>query len=292
MHVERLAIMNPLILESHFTGTSNLDTVMKKIDSPVFRERAFEKDLYARRICANRFRFVDEDVFRARYYGSADIIVAAPPIAPYTCRCSGKIKGISFEWLASLRRVRQCMPAYVFYENTVHAPWEAVRAKLTGWGYECALATVYASDVGAPHRHRRVYLLGCLEPIMIAKPFYKRNPYTLIPSPVPTMNRSPLTDKQRTKSNFQTWLSKHGNEPNDAFAHWSTIMGCPAPSGDDFMKDKERVAEWVMGIPYGWVTNQNFKHKDACRLIGNASVWHQAHLALWRTSQIVNRSFT
>lgn len=284
--------MDFLTLESHFTGTSNLDSVTKALDVPVLRERAFEKDLHARHVCAHRFRYIDGDIFRAHHYGSADIIIGAPPTDPYLCRCSGQIKGVSLEWLASLRRVRQCMPAYVFYECALHAPWEAVRAKLTGWGYECALATVYASDVGAPHRCRRVYLLGCLEPIMVAKPFYRRNPYTLIPSPVPTMNRSPLTDKQRTKSNFQTWLSKHGDEPNDAFAHWSTIMGYPAPSGDDFMKEKERVAEWMMGIPYGWVSSQSFKHKDACRLIGNASVWQQAHLALWRTSQMINRLFT
>ena len=283
--------MKLLTLESHFTGTSNLDTVMKTIDSPVFRERAFEKDLHARHVCAYHFCHTDEDVFRARHYGSADIIIGAPPTDPYTCRCSGQIKGLSLEWLASLRRVRQCMPVYVFYECTVHAPWEAVRAKLTGWGYECALATVYASDVGAPHRRRRVYLLGCLKPLMVEKPAYRRNPYTLIPSPTPIMNRSPLTDKQRTKSNFQTWLSKHGSEPNDAFAHWSTVMGRPAPSGDDFMMTKERVAEWMMGMPYGWVSKQGLKHRDACRLIGNASVWQQAHLALWRTSLMVNRLF-
>lgn len=281
-------IMNPLILESHFTGTSNLDTVMGKIDLPVFTGRAFEKNPHARHVCAHNFRRIDDDVFRARHYGSADIIIGAPPTEPYKCRCSGQVKGISFEWLASLRRVRQTMPVYVFYECMVHAPWEAVRARLTQWGYKCALATVFASDVGAPHRHRRAYLLGCLKPIMVTKPVYNRNPYTLIPSPTPTMNRSPLTDKQRTKSNFQTWLSKHGDEPNNAFAHWSTIMGCPAPSGDDFIRDKERVAEWMMGMPYGWVSNQNFKHLDACRLIGNASVWQQAHLALWRTSLAVN----
>lgn len=284
--------MNTLVFESHFTGTSNLDNVMKQLDLPVHRARAFEKSSHARHICSYRFSCIDEDVFRARHYGRADIIIGAPPTEPYMCRCSGQIKGISLEWQASLRRVRQTMPAHVFYECMLHAPWEAVRAKLAEWGYVCALATVSACDVGAPHRHRRVYLLGCRKPIMVSKPTYRRNPYTLIPSPTPTMNRSPLTDKQRTKSNFQTWLSKHGDETNDAFAHWSTIMGCPAPSGDDFMKDKERVAEWMMGIPYGWVSNQNFNHKNACRLIGNASVWQQAHLALWRTSQVVNRSLS
>lgn len=281
--------MEALILESHFTGTSNLDTVIRELEAPVLRKRAFENGEYARYICNRRFSHVDSNVFRARHYGSADVIIGAPPTAPYTCRCSGQIKGISLEWLASLRRVRQCMPAYVFYECTLHAPWEMVRARLKKWGYECALATVSACDVGAPHRRRRVYLLGCLKPLMVSKPSYRRNPYSLIPSPVPTMNRSPLTDKQHTKSNFQTWLSKHGDEHNDAFAHWSTVMGYQAPSGDDFMKDKERVAEWVMGIPYGWVSNQNFKHKAACELIGNASVWQQAHLALWRTSLEVNR---
>lgn len=281
--------MNTLILESHFTGTSNLDNVMKEIGEPVFRKRAFEKDAYARYVCAHRFSRVSCDVFKARHHGSADVIIGAPPTAPYTCRCSGQIKGISLEWLASLRRVRQCMPAYVFYECALHAPWEMVRARLTQWGYTCALATVLACDVGAPHRRRRVYLLACQKPLIVEKPMYKRNPYALIPSPTPTMNRSPLTDNQRTKSNFQTWLSKHGDEPNNAFTHWSTIMGYPAPSGDDFMKDKERVAEWMMGIPYGWVSNQNFKHKNACKLIGDASVWQQAHLALWRTSLTVNR---
>lgn len=281
--------MKPLILESHFTGTSNLDTVMEQIDGPVLRLRAFESEKSASLICSHRFRIIDSDIFRARHYGGADIIIGAPPTHLYTCRCSGAIKGLSLEWLASLRRVRQAMPRVVFYECTVHAPWDRVRARLSQWGYVCALATVSACDVGAPHRHRRVYLLGCLEPLNVKQPSYKRNPYTLVPSPTPTMNRSPLTDKQRTKSNFQTWLSRHGDEPSDAFAHWALTMGCASPSDDDFMKKKERVAEWMMGIPYGWVSNQNLSHRTACLLIGSASVWQQAHLGLWRTSLEVNR---
>lgn len=281
--------MKPLILESHFTGTSNLDTVMGQIDRPVLRLRAFEKEKSASLVCSHRFRIIDSDVFRARHYGGADIIIGAPPIHLYTCRCSGAIKGLSLEWLASLRRVRQVMPRFVFYECTVHAPWGRVRARLSQWGYVCALATVSACDVGAPHRHKRTYLLGCLEPLNVKRPFYKCNPYKLVPSPTPTMNRSPLTDKQRTKSNFQTWLSNHGDEPNDAFAHWSTIMGSVCPSSNDFIRDKELVAEWMMGIPYGWVSNQNLSHRTACLLIGSASVWQQAHLGLWRTSLEVNR---
>jgi site-specific DNA-cytosine methylase len=284
--------MKPLILESHFTGTSNLDTVMTQIDSPVLMMRAFEKVKSASFICSDRFRIIDSDVFRARHHGGADIIIGAPPIHPYTCRCSGAIKGLSLEWLASLRRVRQVMPRFVLYECTVHAPWDRVRVRLSQCGYVCALATVSARDAGAPHMRKRTYLLACLEPFNVKPPFYKRNPYTLIPSPTPTMNRSPLTDKQRTKSNFQTWLSKYGDEPNDAFAHWSAIMGYEAPSSNDFIKKKERVAEWMMGIPYGWVSNQNLSHRTACSLIGSASVWQQAHLGLWRTSLEVNRLLT
>lgn len=281
--------MKPLLLESHFTGTSSLDSVMEQIGDPVLRLRAFEKDKSASFICSHRFQIIDSDVFRARRYGGADIIIGAPPTRLYTCRCSGAINGLSPEWLASLCRVRQVLPRFVFYECTVHAPWDRVRASLSQCGYVCALATVNACDVGAPHRRKRIYLLGCLEPLNVKQPFYKRNPYTLVPSPTPTMNRSPLTDKQKTKSNFQTWLSKHGDEPSDAFAHWSTVMGYVAPSADDFMKKKERVAEWMMGIPYGWVSNQNLSHKTACLLIGSASVWQQAHLGLWRTSLEVNR---
>lgn len=281
--------MKPLILESHFTGTSNLDTVMGQIDMPVLRSRAFDNEKHAASICSHRFRTIDSTVFRARHYGGADIIIGAPPTHLYTCRCSGSIKGLSLEWLASLRRVRQVMPHFVFYECTVHAPWGRVRERLSQWGYVCALTTVSACDVGAPHRRKRTCLLACLEPLNVKPPRYKRNPYTLIPSPTPTMNRSPLTDKQRTKSNFQTWLSKHGDEPNDAFAHWSMIMGSACPRSDDFIRDKELVAEWMMGIPYGWVSNQNLSHRTACLLIGSASVWQQAHLALWRTSLEVNR---
>lgn len=281
--------MKPLILESHFTGTSNLDTVMGQIDRPVLRLRAFESEKNASLVCSHRFRIIDSDIFRARHYGGADIIIGAPPTHLYNCRCSGAVKGLSLEWLASLRRVRQAMPRFVFYECTVHAPWDRVRARLSQWGYVCSLATVSACDVGAPHRHRRTYLLGCLESLNVKPPFYKRNPHILVPSPTPTMNRSPLTDKQRTKSNFQTWLSKHGDEPNDAFAHWATIMGSVCPSSDDFIKRKELVAEWMMGIPYGWVSNQNLSHRTACLYIGSASVWQQAHLGLWRASLEVNR---
>ena len=281
-----------MLVESHFTGTGNLDRLLDVLTTPVRRVIAFESDADARRVCAPYYRFVDVNVFRARHYNRPHFIIGAPPTAPYTCSCSGRIKGISMEWLASLRRVRQCMPAYVFYECTLHAPWEAVRVRLVQWGYKCSLATVGACDVGAPYRRKRTYLLGCLEPINVKRPTYRRNPYKLIPAPSPTMNRSPLTDNQRTKTNFQTWLSKHGDEPNDAFAHWSTVMGSVAPSGDDFMREKELVGEWLMGLSYGWVTDLSLKHRKACQLIGNASLWQQAHLGLWRTSLAVNRLFS
>ena len=78
--------MNSLILESHFTGTSNLDTVTKAIDLPVIRKRAFERDLHALHVCAHRFQHIDKDVSRAPHYGSADIIIGAPPADLYTCK--------------------------------------------------------------------------------------------------------------------------------------------------------------------------------------------------------------
>lgn len=70
-----------------------------------------------------------------------------------------------------------------------------------------------------------------------------------------------------------------------AIRRWEAIIGRQAPSPTEFgprgnVRLSPRFAEWMMGIPPGWVTGLGFSRKDMFRFIGNGVVPLQAALAI------------
>lgn len=70
-----------------------------------------------------------------------------------------------------------------------------------------------------------------------------------------------------------------------AIRRWEAIMGRTAPPPTETgprgnIRLSPRFAEWMMGVPDGWVTDFGFPRKDVFRLIGNGVVPLQAALAI------------
>lgn len=70
-----------------------------------------------------------------------------------------------------------------------------------------------------------------------------------------------------------------------AIRRWEAITGQPAPLPTEFgrrgnIRLSPRFAEWMMGVPPGWITGLGFSRKDTFRLIGNGVVPLQAALAI------------
>jgi len=280
-----------MIVESHFTGTGNFDRVLSWVHDDIQLMRAFDCDANAREVIRNKYQVVGNDVSWARDYGRADVIIGSPPCQPYSVAGSGRVLGISREWLVSLSRVRQARPVWVVYENVVGAPWNAVCDALEGMGYAVCVCNVHAYECGAPHVRARVFLLAVKEPFIIDAPTYKKYKGSRMPTPTASMNTGPGRRGRKGGLNLQTWISENRDIHEWPIEPWFQTLGWMPINNDSINDLVECAGEWLMGFPYNAIRKYRFSHRTACRLIGNATLPQQAHLGLWRMSLTVNRLF-
>ena len=91
--------------------------------------------------------------------GSIDIITAGFPCQLYSRAARGRNRGEPL-WPEVVRLVEEVHPRQVFLENVPAAPWDEVSNGLRNLGYNCASRVFCSSEVGAPTRRRRVFLLA------------------------------------------------------------------------------------------------------------------------------------
>jgi DNA (cytosine-5)-methyltransferase 1 len=93
-----------------------------------------------------------------------DIVTAGFPCQPWSV--AGQRKGTDDErwlWPLIFRLVREIRPRSIFLENVpglLHGGIEHVLGDLASVGFDAEWTSVRASDVGAPHRRERVFILG------------------------------------------------------------------------------------------------------------------------------------
>lgn len=74
--------------------------------------------------------------------------------------------------------------------------------------------------------------------------------------------------------NFETY--------KPALARWAKIIGRSAPEPVVGKKLNPKFAEWLMGLPAGWVTDVPISSAEMIKACGNGVVPQQAKLALER----------
>lgn len=128
--------------------------------------RFVEINPFRRMVLAQHFPDVpiDEDVTQHQGEpGSADVIVGGPPCQKtgVASAIQGKRTGESL-WVEMGRIVQRVEPGWVVVEQPPgNAQWEAeVTGDLEESGYHVARVQLAASDFGAPHIRRRVFLLA------------------------------------------------------------------------------------------------------------------------------------
>lgn len=278
-----------MIVESHFTGTGNFDHVLSWVHDDVQLMRAFDCDANAREVIKGKYQIVGNDVSWARDYGRADLVIGSPPCQPYSVSGSGIVLGLSSEWLTSLLRVRQARPIWVVYEGVTGAPWREVCDMLEKLGYTVTLSSVRAYECGAPHERHRVFLLAAKEAFTIRAPMYKRYTGPMMPTPLASMILEQGRYGRKGRPNLQTWISENRDMNTWPIEQWSQTTGWRPVNNESFNNLVECAGEWLMGFTNHAIRKYHFSHRTACRLIGNAVLPQQAHIALWRASLEVNR---
>ncbi|WP_442910867.1 DNA cytosine methyltransferase [Kitasatospora sp. NBC_01266] len=153
------------------TGTAALDLAVEAV-LPARLAWCADNDPAARLLLAHRFPHVPNlgDLTAVDWYTvePVEILTAGFPCQDisYAGRGAGLMEGTrSGLWHTIAHAVRVLAPRYVFVENVTalrRRGLDTVAADLAVSGYDLAWRCLRASDVGAPHRRDRLFLLGLL----------------------------------------------------------------------------------------------------------------------------------
>ena len=231
---------------------------------------------------------------------------------------AGQRKGItegtrSGVWIDVVRGIRVLRPQLVIVENVAALRWRngglhRVLGDLAEAGYDTVWRSVRASDIGAPHRRERVFLLAW-PAAANATSTRRRQPRPRRPHPAPCP-RSPGESARRRQRDVCTRPPNHTRAQVDtvvrssrtrifptrstpsrwrdyswAIANWESVTGrrtphptVPGRHGGPVLAPA--FVEHLMGVPPGWVTELPLSRVDQLRILGNGVVPLQAAFAV------------
>ncbi len=185
----------------------------------------------------------------------------------------GTRSGLFFDVIRAINTLR---PSMVVIENVAALRWrggglDVVLAELHHAGYDCLWTSLRASDIGAPHRRERVFLLAWPRDLPVHNPG-RDTGEPCRPHLVPAAPSETNTDI--------AWGAYE-----TAIRRWEAILGRPAPSPvEPGRAGRPRLAprfvEWLMGLNDGYVTSLDLPRTAQLRILGNGVVPLQATVAL------------
>ena len=222
-----------------------------------------------------------------------DILTAGYPCQPFSQ--AGQRKGANDPrhlWPNIKEIIGTLRPRIVILENVrghLSLGFKEVLQDLTQIGYDAKWTIVRASDVGAPHRRERLFILA--EPSNPNGAPYQqlRGTNRTVPGKgEEVINR---TDRQVAGPSSQT-ISNSNTEQLSTnrqaqrlgwrFETPSELSMRRTPNPLDQSKLNPIFVEYMMGLPEGWVTDLGFSRAQQFKLLGNGVVPQQAYEAVRR----------
>jgi len=259
------------------TGYGGLDMA---VESFLGAETAWtcEIDRYASQVIEKRINKPNHGDLKSTNWVEVepiDILTAGYPCQPFSN--AGQRKGKDDErhlWPYIKDIVGILRPQYVFLENVrghFRLGFREVLSDLTSIGYDATWRLIRASDVGAPHRRERLFILAYAN--------------------VERLQRSSRTGYGFEQSNSQhsdTDGRKLGKRPQrntwesqfivSELVEAIQLREVPPPL--DKGKLNAKFVEYMMGLPDGWVTDVGLSRSQQLKILGNGVVPQQAELAL------------
>lgn len=215
-----------------------------------------------------------------------DILTAGYPCQPFSH--AGQRKGLDDErhiWPYIAEIIGKFRPGIVVLENVrghLSLGLKEVLKDLAERGYDARWATVRASDVGAPHRRERVFILA--QP---SNTHGKR--FSLGQKP------SHALGHQGQSQPIVGGMGETAGYPNDQHISHNRqvqklgrsftsrcemhLQAAPSPLDQDNKLNAEFV-EYMMGLAQGWVTGLPLSRAQMLKMLGNGVVPQQAYYAL------------
>lgn len=229
---------------------------------------------------------------------------------------AGKRKGLHDErylWPEVRRAIRHLRPRYVFLENVQRhlvMGFDTVLGEISQEGYHACWTLLRASDIGAPHRRERLFILAWTPntPSLGPQCHHERprgdsacgkeqrqpsgsgggeassNPNSIGLAPHRQQGRR---EPQVTgnHNDLNVFSPHYWGEYETAIRQWEQITGHPAPCPVEPNRNgrprlNAQFSEWMMGLPPGHVTGVDISRKGQLQAIGNGVIPLQAAHAL------------
>jgi DNA (cytosine-5)-methyltransferase 1 len=248
-----------------------------------------EFDKYASQVIEQRFDIPNYGDLKSIDWSSLepiDILTAGYPCQPFSH--AGSRKGTDdarhlFPYIAEAISILR--PRIVVLENVrghLSLGLKEVLACLASLGYDARWQTVRASDVGAPHRRERVFIVA-------ESTNTNGQRFTLGNNP------SNEVGNQGKPQSIISGMVKAISDPNDQhishdgqvqklgrrfIARRNMQMQTPPAPLDQDGKLNALFVEYMMGLPVGWITDSGLSRAQQLKMLGNGVVPQQAEYAL------------
>ena len=251
-----------------------------------------------------------------------DVICGGFPCQPFST--AGRRQGTEDDrhlWPHIADALRVLRPRWAVFENVaghVSLGLEGVLADLASLGFDAEWATVRASDVGAPHRRERLFIVaadgdgggwGAVHPDAWSwEPDAARGGHAAADTSHVGHERGRgardrgtgsadgggvAADTQGHEQREPAELGPVRPEPRHgadrsvgwgdygpAIVRWEHLTGRPAPHPAPDGRLSPLFVEWMMGLPAGWVTGHGLARTAELKMLGNGVVPQQAHAAI------------
>lgn len=235
-----------------------------------------------------------------------DILTAGYPCQPFSN--AGKRRGTDdprhiWPWIAYAVAVMR--PRYLVLENVaahVRRGFDVVASDLAALGYNAAWSVVRASDVGAPHRRERLFVVAAdaqgvgrregrpeSAGVVGGPDVAERGSQAVADSDCERLQGAGATGPEagnRRRLEYESFPdSVDWRQYTPAIRRWEAILGVPAPRPDargprGGLKVNPAFAEWLMGVPGRITSVPGLSINEQLRLAGNGVVPQQAEHAI------------
>jgi DNA (cytosine-5)-methyltransferase 1 len=223
-----------------------------------------------------------------------DILTAGYPCQPFST--AGLRKGADDErhlWPHIKDIIGILRPRFIVLENVrghFGLGFREVLGDLAALRYDATWRLVRASDVGAPHRRERLFILAYAN--TISRNNAQRTDRSISSSRSPQFNGSNRQEYKNSVANALNSSGKcitHNGRVQKLGQRFTTrsemhLQAVPSPLVEG--KVNAKFIEYMMGLPDGWVTDIDISYAQQLKILGNGVVPQQAEYALellWET---------
>jgi DNA (cytosine-5)-methyltransferase 1 len=213
-----------------------------------------------------------------------DILTAGYPCQPFSQ--AGLRKGTEDErhlWPYIKEIIRKLRPSYVVLENVrghFGLGFREVLSGLTAIGYDARWTLIRASEVGAPHRRERLFILAYPNsarwPRAQPSDLQTQQPWDSSSTNKPFITYSENRSDGRLLSRIQKSDTKLGSSLDAIRSIYSQEIPPPLDKG----RLNVQFVEYMMGLPKGWVTDIDLPRSQKLKILGNGVVPQQAYRAI------------